>query len=89
MMTLIYLMDLILFPTFKTILNILLKNETVADNPPIQIYVNKIENCIAFKIKTGYKLELLSKETMKLLGSTKQVIDKDKNSESVPKLESV
>ena len=42
-----------------------------------------------FKIKTGYKLELLSKETMKLLGSTKDIIDADKNSENVPRLENV
>ena len=44
---------------------------------------------MVFKIKTGYKLELLSKETMKLLGSTKDAIDADKNSEIVPRLESV
>ena len=44
------------------------KYETIADNPPIQIYVNKIKNRIVFKIKTGYKLELLSEETMQLLG---------------------
>ena len=36
------------------------KHETIADNPPVQIYVNKIKNRIVFKIKTGYKLELLS-----------------------------
>ena len=41
------------------------------------------------KVKTGYKLELLSLETMKLLGSTKKDVDKDKNRENVPKLESV
>ena len=43
---------------------------------------------IVFKIKTGYKLELLTPETMKLLGSTKKVVDKDKNGGNVPKLES-
>ena len=42
-----------------------------------------------FKIKTGYKLELLSKEAMKLLGSTKDTTDADKNSENVPRLENV
>ena len=42
-----------------------------------------------FKIKTEYKLELLSKETMKLLGSTRDTIDADKNSENVPRLENV
>ena len=42
-----------------------------------------------FKTKTGYELELLSKETMKLLGGTKDTIDADKNSENVPRLENV
>ena len=42
-----------------------------------------------FKKKTGDKLELLSKETMKLLGSTEDTIDADKNSENVPRLENV
>ena len=68
---------------------IIKKHETIADNPPIQIYANKIKNRIFFKIKTGYKLELLSPETMKLLGSTKKDVDQDKDSENVPKLESV
>ena len=40
------------------------------DNPSIRIYANKIENRITFKIKTGYYLELLTFETMNLLGST-------------------
>ena len=68
---------------------IIKKHETLTENPPIQIYPNKIKNRIVFKIKTGYKLELLTPETMKLLGSTKKVVDKDKNGENVPKLESV
>ena len=51
------------------------------------IYINKIENRITFKIKAGYYLELLSPETMKLLGSTKSKINKDKNRENVPHLE--
>ena len=50
------------------------------------IYVNKIENRIPFKI-TGYYLELLTPETMKLLGSTKININKNKNSENVSHLE--
>ena len=53
------------------------------------IYANIINNRIVFKIKNGYKLELLSKETMKLLGSTSSIIDAGKNSENVPKLENV
>ena len=51
------------------------------------IYVNKIENRITFKIKTGYYLELLTPETMKLLGSTKSKTTKDKKGENVPHLE--
>ena len=51
------------------------------------IYVNKIENRITFKIKTGYYLELLIPETMELLGSTKIKITKDENGENVPHLE--
>ena len=58
-------------------------------NAPILIYANTINNRIVFKIKTGYKLELLSKETMKLLGSTKDIIDTDKNSENISRLENV
>ena len=65
------------------------KHETIADNPPVQIYVNKIKNGIVFKIKTSYKLELLSKETMQLLGSSKKDVDKNEDGDNVPKLEAV
>ena len=68
---------------------IIKKHETLTENPPVQIYPNKIKNRIAFKIKIGYKLELLSPETMKLSGSTKKEVDKDIDEESEPKLESV
>ena len=68
---------------------IIKKHETLIENPPIYIYPNKTKNGIAFKIKTGCKLELLTLETMKLLGSTKKDVDAGKNSEHVPKLESV
>ena len=60
---------------------IIKKHETIRKNAPTLIYANTINNRIVFKMKTGYKLELLSKETMKLLGSTKDTIDADKNSE--------
>ena len=53
----------------------------------MRIYVNKTENRITFKIKTGYYLQLLTPETMKLLGSTKNEINKVKNSENVSHLE--
>ena len=49
------------------------KHETLTENPPIQIYSNKIKSRIVFKIKTGYKLELLTPETITLLGSTKKM----------------
>ena len=65
------------------------KHETIGENALILIYANTINNRIVFKIKSGYKLELLSKETMKLLGSTSSIIDADKNSENVPRLENV
>ena len=65
------------------------KHETIGAVSPILIYANTINNKIVFKIKTRYKLELLSKKTMKLLGSTKGIIDADKNSENLPKLEDV
>ena len=50
--------------------------------------MNRVKNRIFFKIKTGYKLELLTPETMTLLGNTKKDVDKDKDGENVPKLES-
>ena len=65
------------------------KHVILTDNPSIKIYSNKVKNRIAFKIKNGYKLELLTPETMKLLGRTKNVVDKDKSGKNVPKLESV
>ena len=68
---------------------IIRKHETIGETAPILIHANTINNRIVFKIKTGYKLELLSKETMKLLGSTKDTIDADKNSENASRLENV
>ena len=70
---------------------IIKKHKTIGENAPILIYANTINNRIVFKIKSGYKLELLSKDTMILLGSTKEcsyaIINADKNSENVPRLE--
>ena len=68
---------------------IIKKHEILTENPQVQIYPNKMKNRIVFKIKTGYKLELLILEIMKLLGSTKKDVDKDKDGEIVPKLGSV
>ena len=64
---------------------IIKKQKTLAENLPAQIYPN-----ISIRIRIIiYKLELLSSETMKLLASTKKDVDKDKDGEDVPKLESV
>ena len=60
------------------------KHKEKVENPLIKIYVNKIENSITLKIKNGYYLELLTPETMKLLGSTEIKITKDKNEENLP-----
>ena len=52
------------------------------DNPSIKLYVNKIENRIelkiTFKIKNGFYLDLLTPETMKLLGSAESKITKER-----------
>ena len=51
------------------------------------MHINKIENMVPFKIKNGYSLELLTPETMKLLGITENKLTKGKNGENVPHLE--
>ena len=56
------------------------------DKPSVQIYVNKIDNRVTFKIKNGYSLELSTPETIKLLGSTENEIAKGENGENVPHL---
>ena len=53
------------------------------DKPSVWIYVNKIENRVTLKIKNGYSLELLTPETMKLLGSIQNKKSKNKNGENV------
>ena len=79
-----YLMDHFLYQIFKIIFK---KHGEKTVNPSIRIYINKTENRIMLKIKTGYYLQLLTPEIMKLLGSTKSKIRKDKSGENVPCLE--
>ena len=69
---------------------IIKKHETIGTNeePPVLIYPNKIKNRIVFKVKTGYKLELLTNETVKLLGDG-PIIDQNKNGANVLELEQV
>ena len=66
---------------------ILKKHGQHIDKPSVQTYANKIENRVSFKIKNGYSLELLTLETMKLLGSTENKITKGKNGENLPHFE--
>ena len=66
---------------------VLKKHGEEIDKPSVQLYVNKIENRVTFKIKNGYSLELLTPESIKLLGSTENKIAKDKKGENVPHLE--
>ena len=81
-------MNRILYQMFKFILSIFKKKHGEGIyKPSVQIYVNKIENRVTFKIKNGYSFELLTLETMKLLGSIQNKITKDKNGENVPHLE--
>ena len=73
---------------------IIKKHETIETmklyNPPVQIYVNKIKNRIVFKIKTGYKLELLKKRRNDaIIRKLKKVIDNNKDGEIVPRLKTV
>ena len=68
---------------------IIKKYEILTENPPVQIYPNETKNRIVFKIKARYKLESLSPETMKLLGSIRKDVDKDEDGKDVTKLESV
>ena len=82
-----YLMDQILYQIFKIILIYLKNHGEKTDNPSMKIHIYKIENRITFKIKTGYYLEFLTPEAMKLLGSTKSNITNDENGENATHLE--
>ena len=55
----------------------------MTENLSIRIHANKIKNRVTSKIKTGYHIGLLTPETMKLLGGTKNKIAKVKNDENV------
>ena len=80
-----YLVDHLLLSDIRDYFEyIIKKHEAVTDNPSVRIYLNKIENRTAFKKKTGYYFEFLTPQTMKLLGSTKRKINKDKNVKMCP-----
>ena len=61
--------------------------EKILINHQYRYMKNKIENRVTYNIKNGYSLEILTTETMKLVGSTKNKITKDKSGENVPHLE--
>ena len=65
------------------------KHETLTPSPAILIYINRINNRLAFKIKNGYKLESQKIETMKLFGSKNKLIEKTKTEENVQSFEAV
>ena len=81
MINLNYRMDHKMCQMFKIILCISSKNMKLTNNSLIKIYVNKIEKRIALGIKTG------TFNDMKLVGSTKGKVNKEKNGENVTDLE--
>ena len=71
-------------------MHIVKKHETItsSEESPILIYPDKIKNRIVFKIETGYKLQVLTNKTIRLLGDA-PIADTDKNGVNVPELEQV
>ena len=66
---------------------IIKKHETLTTIPPIHVYINRINNRLAFKLKDWYNLESQMPETMKLFGSTKKLIGKTENAENAEKVQ--
>ena len=62
------------------------KHKTLKTIPHINVYINRINKWLVFKIKDGYKLELEMPETMKLFCSTKKLIEETRNGENVSNL---
>ena len=83
-----YLMDHILYQIFRVIFSISAKkHETVADNPPTKICLNKVKNRVTVTINTRYYTKLLMPKMKKLLRSTENKLTKDENGENVHHLE--
>ena len=80
-------MNHILYKIFKIILRIFKKHREANDNPSKKICVNKAKNRIAFKIKAGHYLKILTPKTMELIGSTEIKITKVENSKNLSHLE--
>ena len=70
------------------VINKLESNVKSNEQSLILIHANRILHRVSFRIKKRYRLELLTNETMRLLGDG-PIIDITKNGENVPKLEIV
>ena len=57
--------------------HIIKKHETLSAIPPINVYINRMNNRLVFKIKDEYKLELQTPEAIKLFGGTKNYYNRD------------
>ena len=53
----------------------------------LKVYINKIQNRITFKLKTGWSLTLMTQQTQTLMGSKEKTINSSKNGELVPEME--
>ena len=84
-MSLNCLMDLIPYQIFKITLSKLLRSMKLWLVSQ-QGCTNQVLNRNTFKVKSGYYLELLTTETIKLLGSAEEKITQDKTIENTPLL---
>ena len=71
-------MILILYQTFKILLNLSQNKETLPTNTSIHIYFSRINNKLVIKTEDGYKLDIETPENMKLFGSINELIEKTK-----------
>ena len=55
----------------KDYIEYIIRKQNISFDPPFDVYINRINNRLALKIKDGYKLELEKSETIKLFGSKK------------------
>ena len=86
------LANLSIYDTWRNIKSVYNNNKTDLSEESYsnaKFYTNNIKNRIVFKIKTSYKLDLLSSETMKLLGSAEKDVDQKKDGDDIPKLKPV
>ena len=68
---------------------IIKKHEKLNTILPVYVYINRINNRLVFEVKVGNKLELQTPEAMKLIGSTKKLIGKQKTEKTYQILKEV